>query len=169
MGFFTKAVTHALAEIPAVNAEIDGTDIIYKNYAHIGVAVGTDKGLVVPVVRDVDRKGLLDIARATNDLVQRTRAGKVMPDELVGGTFTITNLGMFEIDAFTPIINLPEIAILGVGRIKEKPAVVNGEICIRKLMWLSLAFDHRLVDGGPAARFLQYVKQLVEDPDLMWV
>ena len=99
----------------------------------------------------------------------RTRAGKVQPDELVGGTFTISNLGMFDIDGFTPIINFPEAAILGVGRIKDRPAVVDGELCVRKLMWLSLTFDHRLVDGGPAARFLQHIKDLVEDPYLLLV
>jgi len=161
----------ALRKFPAVNARLDEAAGVIRQLdeVNISLAMDTGRGLIVPVVRDVDRKGLLDIARATNDLVQRTRAGKVQPDELVGGTFTITNLGMLDIDAFTPIINLPEIAILGVGRIQEKPAVYNGEICVRKLMWLSLTFDHRLVDGGPAARFLQYIKQLVEDPDLMWV
>ncbi|MBN2390230.1 MAG: 2-oxo acid dehydrogenase subunit E2 [Anaerolineae bacterium] len=161
----------ALRKFPAVNARLDEAAGVIRQLdeVNISLAMDTGRGLIVPVVRDVDHKGLLDIARATNDLVQRTRAGKVLPDELVGGTFTITNLGMFDIDAFTPIINLPEIAILGVGRIQEKPAVFNGEICIRKMLWLSLTFDHRLVDGGPAARFLQYMTQLVEDPDLMWV
>ncbi|MGC9397477.1 MAG: dihydrolipoamide acetyltransferase family protein [Anaerolineae bacterium] len=161
----------ALRRFPAVNARLDEEAGVIRQLDEVNVslAMDTKRGLIVPVVRDVDRKGLLEIARITNDLVQRTRAGKVLPDELIGGTFTITNLGMFDIDAFAPIINLPEIAILGVGRIQEKPAVYNGEICIRKLMWLSLNFDHRLVDGGPASRFLQYIKQLVEDPDLMWV
>lgn len=161
----------ALRRFPAVNARLDEAAGVIHQLAEVNIslAMDTPRGLIVPVVRDVDRKGLLDIARATHDLVQRTRAGKVLPDELVGGTFTITNLGMYDIDAFAPIINWPEIAILGVGRIQEKPAVYNGEICIRKLMWLSLNFDHRLVDGGPASRFLQYIKQLVEDPDLMWV
>lgn len=164
-------VAKALRRFPAVNARLDEAAGVIRHLDEINIslAMDTKRGLIVPVVRDVDRQGLLDIARITNDLVQRTRAGKVLPDELVGGTFTITNLGMFDIDAFAPIINLPEIAILGVGRIQDKPAVYNGEICIRKLMWLSLNFDHRLVDGGPAARFLQYIKQLVEDPDLMWV
>lgn len=161
----------ALRRFPAVNARLDeAAGVIHQlDEINISLAMDTKRGLIVPVVRDVDRKGLLEIARITNDLVQRTRAGKVLPDELAGGTFTITNLGMYDIDAFAPIINLPEIAILGVGRIQDKPAVYNGEICIRKLMWMSLTFDHRLVDGGPASRFLQYIKQLVEDPDLMWV
>jgi len=164
-------VAKALRRFPALNARLDeAAGVIHQlGEINISLAIDTKRGLIVPVVRDVDRKGLLEIARITNDLVTRTRAGKVLPDELVGGTFTITNLGMFDIDAFTPLINLPEIAILGVGRIQDKPAVYNGEICIRKLMWLSLNFDHRLVDGGPASRFLQYIKQLVEDPDLMWV
>ncbi len=161
----------ALRRFPAVNARLDeAAGVIHQlDEINISLAMDTRRGLIVPVIRDVDRKGLLDIARITNDLVQRTRAGKVLPDELVGGTFTITNLGMYDIDAFAPIINLPEIAILGVGRIQDKPAVFDGEICIRKLMWMSLTFDHRLVDGGPASRFMQYIKQLVEDPDLMWV
>jgi len=161
----------ALRRFPAVNARLDEEAGVIRQLdeVNISLAMDTKRGLIVPVVRDVDRKGLLEIARITNDLVTRTRAGKVLPDELVGGTFTITNLGMYDIDAFAPIINLPEIAILGVGRIQDKPAVYNGELCIRKLMWLSLTFDHRLVDGGPASRFLQYIKQLVEDPDLMWV
>lgn len=164
-------VAKALRRFPALNARLDeAAGVIHQlDEINISLAIDTRRGLIVPVVRDVDRKGLLEIARITNDLVTRTRAGKVLPDELVGGTFTITNLGMYDIDAFTPLINLPEIAILGVGRIQDKPAVYNGEICIRKLMWLSLNFDHRLVDGGPASRFLQYIKQLVEDPDLMWV
>jgi pyruvate dehydrogenase E2 component (dihydrolipoamide acetyltransferase) len=164
-------VAKALRRFPAVNARLDeAAGVIHQlDEINISLAMDTKRGLIVPVVRDVDRKGLLEIAHATNDLVVRTRAGKVLPDELVGGTFTITNLGMYDIDAFAPIINLPEIAILGVGRIQDKPAVYNGEICIRKLMWMSLTFDHRLVDGGPASRFLQYIKQLVEDPDLMWV
>ena len=161
----------ALRKFPAVNARLDEDAGVIRQLdeVNISLAMDTGRGLIVPVVRDVDRKGLLDIARATNDLVQRTRAGKVMPDELAGGTFTITNMGMFEIDAFTPIINLPEVAILGVGRIKDKPAVFDGEICVRKLMWLSLTFDHRLVDGGPAARFMQVIKQFVEEPYLLVV
>ncbi|MEJ5312020.1 MAG: dihydrolipoamide acetyltransferase family protein [Anaerolineae bacterium] len=164
-------VAKALRRFPALNARLDeAAGVIHQlDEINISLAIDTKRGLIVPVVRDVDRKGLLEIARITNDLVTRTRAGKVLPDELVGGTFTITNLGMYDIDAFTPLINLPEIAILGVGRIQDKPAVYNGEICIRKMMWLSLNFDHRLVDGGPASRFLQYIKQLIEDPDLMWV
>jgi pyruvate dehydrogenase E2 component (dihydrolipoamide acetyltransferase) len=124
--------------------------------------------LLVPVVRDADRKGLKVVATELRAVIERARTGKATPDELGGSTFTITNLGMYEIDAFTPIINLPETAILGVGRIKERPAAVDGELCVRKTMWLSLTFDHRLVDGAPAARFLQYVKDLIEDP-FLWL
>jgi pyruvate dehydrogenase E2 component (dihydrolipoamide acetyltransferase) len=135
---------------------------------HVALAVDTERGLLVPVVRDADRKGMIEIAQELRQVIERARAGKALPDELSGSTFTITNLGMLEIDAFTPIINLPEAAILGVGRIKERPAVVDGEIVARKMMWLSLTFDHRLVDGAPAGRFLQYVKNLIENP-LDWL
>jgi pyruvate dehydrogenase E2 component (dihydrolipoamide acetyltransferase) len=131
--------------------------------------VDTERGLLVPLVRDADRKGLVEIAREVRDLIERAQAGTALPDELSGSTFTITNLGMYEIDAFTPIINLPETAILGVGRIKPRPAVVDGEVCVRHMVWLSLTFDHRLVDGAPAARFLQRIKQLVEEPYLLLV
>ena len=133
---------------------------------HVALAVDTERGLLVPVVRDADREGLAAVARELRALVERARAGKALPDDLTGSTFTITNLGVHEIDAFTPIINLPETAILGVGRIKARPAVVDGEICVRETMWLSLTFDHRLVDGAPAARFLRYIKDLIEEPYL---
>jgi pyruvate dehydrogenase E2 component (dihydrolipoamide acetyltransferase) len=122
---------------------------------------------LVPHVSDADNKGLVEIAEDVRAMVQRARTGRSLPDELSGGTFTITNLGMFEVDAFTPIINFPETAILGVGRIKAAPAVVDGEITVRQMLWLSLTFDHRLVDGAPAARFLQYIKQLIEEPYLL--
>jgi pyruvate dehydrogenase E2 component (dihydrolipoamide acetyltransferase) len=129
--------------------------------------VDTDRGLLVPVVSDVDRKGLLQLSEETLSLVDRARAGQCTPDELSGGTFTLTNLGMFGIDAFTPLINLPECAVLGVGRIKRQPVMVGDEVVGREMVWLSLTFDHRLVDGGPAARFLQRVVQLVERPHLL--
>jgi pyruvate dehydrogenase E2 component (dihydrolipoamide acetyltransferase) len=133
----------------------------------VALAVDTERGLLVPVIRDAGGKGLTEIAREMRELVERARVGKALPDELSGSTFTITNLGMHEIDAFTPIINLPEAAILGVGCIKARPAVVDGEIRVRQMVWLSLTFDHRLVDGAPAARFLQTIKQLVEEPYLL--
>ena len=157
----------ALREHSRLNASLDGEQIKLWRRIDIGLAVDTDRGLLVPVVRNADQKGLAQLAAETKDLAERARSGKVTPDELRGGTFTLTNLGMLGVDAFTPIINLPETAVLGVGRIKEKPAVHNGQIAIRPLIWLSLTFDHRLVDGGLAARFLQRVVQLVESPYLL--
>jgi len=168
-----KLVSHALREFPYMNVRLEdtGTDdaasaIRHLDHVHVALAVDTERGLLVPVVRDADRKALAVVARELRELVERARAGQALPDELTGSTFTITNLGMHEIDAFTPIINLPEVAILGVGRIKARAAVAQGEICVRELMWLSLTFDHRLVDGAPAARFLQYIKSLIEEPYL---
>jgi pyruvate dehydrogenase E2 component (dihydrolipoamide acetyltransferase) len=156
-----------LKEQPALNASMVGEILRQWKRVHIGLAVDTERGLLVPVVRDADSKGLAQLAKETNQLIERARDGKLKPDELQGGTFTLTNLGMFGIDVFTPIINLPETAILGVGRIKARPAVRDGEIVIRETAWLSLAFDHRVVDGAPAARFLQRVVQLIEHPHLM--
>ncbi len=161
-----KLLAHALRKFPYMNARLDGETIRQLAEIHIGLAVDTERGLLVPVVRDADRKGLAEVACELRGLVERARTGKAGPDELVGSTFTITNLGMYDVDGFTPIINLPEMAILGVGRIKPRPAAVDGAVCVRQMMWLSLTFDHRLVDGAPAARFLQYIKNLVEDPYL---
>jgi pyruvate dehydrogenase E2 component (dihydrolipoamide acetyltransferase) len=162
-----KIVARALREFPYMNARLDGDTIHQLGEVHVALAVDTERGLLVPVVRDADRKGMAEFAAELRDVIERARAGTALPDELSGSTLTITNLGMFEIDAFTPIINLPEAAILGVGRIKDCAAVVDGEIAVRKMMWLSLTFDHRLVDGAPAARFLQRIKQLVEEPYLL--
>jgi pyruvate dehydrogenase E2 component (dihydrolipoamide acetyltransferase) len=161
-----KLLAHALYKFPYMNARLDGETIRQLGEVHIALAVDTERGLLVPVVRDADRKGLAQVATELRELVERARTGKAGPDELAGSTFTITNLGMYDVDAFTPIINLPETAILGVGRIKPRPAVVDGAVCVRQVMWLSLTFDHRLVDGAPAARFLQYIKNLIEDPYL---
>ena len=136
---------------------------------HVGLAIDTHRGLLVPVVRDVDQKRLEELSQETGALIARARTSKLRPDELTGGTFTLTNLGMYGIDAFTPIINLPETAILGVGRIKARPVAHEGTVCVRPVAWLSLTFDHRVVDGAPAARFLQRVVQLVERPHLMHV
>jgi len=171
---FIKLAARALREFPYMNARLEGSPeegagAVIRHLAQVNVAlaVDTERGLLVPVVREADRKGLVEIARELRGLVERVRSGKALPDELAGSTFTITNLGVYEVDAFTPIINLPETAILGVGRIKARPAVVDGALCVRQTMWLSLTFDHRLVDGAPAARFLQRIKQLVEEPYLM--
>jgi pyruvate dehydrogenase E2 component (dihydrolipoamide acetyltransferase) len=162
-------VARALREFPYMNARLssDGRSIEQLPYVNLGVAVDTERGLVVPVIRDADQKGLRDFGTEFRTLAERARAGRSLPDDLTGGTFTMTNLGMYEVDAFTPIINLPEAAILGVGRIKTRPVAVNGEVCARQTMWLSLTFDHRLVDGAPAARFFQRIKQLIENPILL--
>jgi pyruvate dehydrogenase E2 component (dihydrolipoamide acetyltransferase) len=157
----------ALKEHPRINASLDGSTIRVWRRIDVGLAVDTERGLVVPVVRGVDRKSLAEIAAESARMVAAVQAGKAQAEELSGGTFTLTNLGMFRIDAFTPIINMPECAILGVGRIKTQPAIVEGQVVARKMMWLSLTFDHRLVDGGPAARFLQRVAQLTEQPVLL--
>jgi pyruvate dehydrogenase E2 component (dihydrolipoamide acetyltransferase) len=157
----------ALRDHPRLNASLVEDRIKVWRQIHIGLAVDTDRGLLVPVVRDVDRKGLGQLAGATQSLVERARAGQCTPEELRGGTFTLTNLGMFGIDSFTPIINLPECAVLGVGRIKKQPAVVGDQVVVREMVWLSLTFDHRLVDGAPAARFLQRVVQMIEGPHLL--
>jgi len=162
-----KLVTRALREFPYMNVRMEEGGIRQLQEIHMALAVDTDRGLLVPVIRHADGKGVAQIAAELRELVARAREGKALPDELTGSTFTITNLGMHEIDAFTPIINLPEAAILGVGRIKARPAVVDGEIVVRQTMWLSLTFDHRLVDGAPVARFLQRIKQLIEEPYLL--
>ena len=164
---FILIVARALREHRLLNSTVAEGHIRLLPHINIGLAVDTARGLLVPVVRDADAKGLRDIVRDVRALVERAQAGRSLPDDLTGGTFTITNLGMYEIDGFTPIINLPECAILGLGRIAARPAVYSGQICIRQIMTLSLSFDHRIVDGAPAARFLQRVKYLVEDPYLL--
>jgi pyruvate dehydrogenase E2 component (dihydrolipoamide acetyltransferase) len=167
-----KLVAEALREHPGVNARFDGDAILQADTVNIGVAVDTERGLLVPVLRDVQTKSLRQVATESAALVEKARAGRIGPDDLAGGTFTITNLGMYDIDAFTPIINLPECAILGVGRIVPKQVVIDADterVAIRHMVILSLTFDHRLVDGAPAARFLQRVKQYVERPYLWLV
>jgi 2-oxoglutarate dehydrogenase E2 component (dihydrolipoamide succinyltransferase) len=164
MGFFTKACVQALKDIPAVNAEIDGTDLIYKNYYHIGVAVGTDKGLVVPVVRDCDRKSIAEIEKSIADFGRRARDGQLKIDEMQGGTFTITNGGIYGSLMSTPILNAPQSAILGMHKIQDRPAAIAGKIEIRPMMYLALSYDHRVVDGKEAVTFLVRVKESLEDP-----
>ncbi len=164
---FLTILAKALVEHPRLNASLDGDAIKLWQQIDIGLAVDAERGLLVPVVRDVAHKGLVQLAAETVALVERARAGRCTPGELTGSTFTLTNLGMFGIDAFTPIINLPECAILGVGRIKTQPVWVSDHVEPRQMVWLSLTFDHRLVDGGPAARFLQRVAQLVAKPHLL--
>jgi len=164
MGFFTKAVVQALKDIPAVNAEIDGTDLIYKNYYHIGVAVGTDKGLVVPVVRDCDNKSIADIEKGIADFGRRARDGQLKIDEMQGGTFTITNGGIYGSLMSTPILNAPQSGILGMHKIQERPMVIGGKVEVRPMMYLALSYDHRVIDGKEAVTFLVRVKESLEDP-----
>jgi 2-oxoglutarate dehydrogenase E2 component (dihydrolipoamide succinyltransferase) len=164
MGFFVKACTQALKEVPNVNAEIDGTDIVYKNFCHVGVAVGTDKGLVVPVVRDADRKSIAEIEKAIADFGRRARDGQLKIEEMQGGTFTISNGGVYGSLMSTPILNAPQSGILGMHKIQERPVVVSGKIEIRPMMYLALSYDHRIVDGKEAVTFLVRVKEALEDP-----
>jgi 2-oxoglutarate dehydrogenase E2 component (dihydrolipoamide succinyltransferase) len=164
MGFFTKAVVQALKDVPAVNAEIDGTDLIYKNYYHIGVAVGTDKGLVVPVVRDCDQKSIAEIEKSIADYGRRARDGQLKIEEMQGGTFTITNGGIYGSLMSTPILNAPQAGILGMHKIQERPMVVGGKIEARPMMYLALSYDHRVIDGKEAVTFLVRVKESLEDP-----
>jgi len=160
-------VARALREYPYMNARLNGEAIEQLAHVNLGMAVDAERGLLVPVIRDADRLGLRELGTRFRDLVNRAREGKSLPDELTGGTFTITNLGMFDVDAFTPVINPPELAILGVGRIQMKPVVQDGQVVARQMVTLSLTFDHRLVDGAPAARFLQRIKRLIENPYLL--
>ncbi|CAK02622.1 2-oxoglutarate dehydrogenase complex dihydrolipoyllysine-residue succinyltransferase [Bartonella tribocorum] len=165
MGFFTKAVCHALKELPAVNAEIDGTDIVYKNYVNVGIAVGTDKGLVVPVVRDADQMSLAEIEKEIGRLGRLARDGKLAVSDMQGGTFTITNGGVYGSLMSTPILNAPQSGILGMHAIKERAMVVEGQVVIRPMMYLALSYDHRIVDGQEAVTFLVRVKESLEDPE----
>jgi len=164
MGFFVKAVVQALKEIPAVNAEIDGEDLIYKNYYHIGVAVGTDKGLVVPVVRDADQLSIAGIEKKIGEYGKRARDGLLRIEEMQGGTFTISNGGVYGSLMSTPILNAPQSGILGMHKIQERPMVVGGKIEIRPMMYLALSYDHRVIDGKEAVTFLVRVKENLEEP-----
>jgi 2-oxoglutarate dehydrogenase E2 component (dihydrolipoamide succinyltransferase) len=164
MGFFVKACVQALKELPAVNAEIDGTDIIYKNYYHIGVAVGTEKGLVVPVVRDADMLSIAGVEKKIGEYGKKARDGQLKIEEMQGGTFTISNGGVYGSLMSTPILNAPQSAILGMHKIQERPMVVGGQIVIRPMMYLALSYDHRIIDGKEAVTFLVRVKENLEDP-----
>ena len=164
MGFFVRACIQALKEIPAVNAEIDGTDIVYKNYYHIGVAVGTDRGLVVPVIRDADQMSLAQIEKTIADFGRRAREGTLKIEDMQGGTFTISNGGVYGSLMSTPILNAPQSGILGMHKIQERPVVVGGKIEPRPMMYLALSYDHRIVDGHEAVTFLVRVKECLEDP-----
>ncbi len=165
MSFFVKAACHALKELPAINAEIEGNEVIYKNYYHIGVAVGTDKGLVVPVVREADTMSLATVEKTIGDFGKKARDGKLGINEMQGGTFTISNGGVYGSLMSTPILNAPQSAILGMHKIQQRPMVVNGEIQIRPMMYLALSYDHRIVDGKEAVTFLVRIKENLEDPE----
>jgi 2-oxoglutarate dehydrogenase E2 component (dihydrolipoamide succinyltransferase) len=164
MSFFVKAAIQALKDFPAVNAEIEGIDIVYKNYYDIGVAVSTPTGLIVPVLRDADQKGFAQIEKEIGDLGTRARDGKIGLEELSGGTFTITNGGIFGSLMSTPILNPPQSGILGMHKIQERPVAVNGQVVIRPMMYIALSYDHRIVDGKEAVSFLVRIKDAIEDP-----
>jgi 2-oxoglutarate dehydrogenase E2 component (dihydrolipoamide succinyltransferase) len=167
MGFFVKACVQALREIPALNGEIDGEDIVYKNYYHIGVAVGTERGLVVPVVRDADRLSLAEIEKTIGEFGRRAREGKLTIEEMQGGTFTISNGGVYGSLISMPILNAPQSGILGMHKIEERPIALKGQVVIRPMMYLALSYDHRLVDGREAVTWLVRVKECIEDPARM--
>jgi 2-oxoglutarate dehydrogenase E2 component (dihydrolipoamide succinyltransferase) len=164
MSFFVKACNHALKEVPEVNAEIDGQDVVYKNYVHMGVAVGTPNGLVVPVLRDADQMGFAAIEKKIAELGLRARDGKLSMAEMQGGSFTISNGGVYGSLMSSPILNPPQSGILGMHKIQDRPVVVNGQIVIRPMMYLALSYDHRIVDGKGAVTFLVRVKEALEDP-----
>jgi len=164
MGFFVKACVQALRDIPAVNAEIDGQDLVYKNYYHIGVAVGTEKGLVVPVLRDAQDMSFADVEKTINDFGKRARDGQLKLEEMQGGTFTISNGGVYGSLMSTPILNAPQSGILGMHRIEDRPVVRGGQVVVRPMMYLALSYDHRIVDGKEAVTFLVRVKEAIEDP-----
>ena len=164
MGFFAKAICKALEEIPAVNAEIDGTDLVYKHFVHLGVAVGSPRGLVVPVLRDADQKSLSEIEKEIADFGRRARDGQLTIEEMQGGTFTVSNGGVYGSMMSTPILNAPQSGILGMHRIEDRPVVRNGQIVIRPMMYLALSYDHRVVDGKEAVTFLVRIKESLEDP-----
>ena len=164
MSFFTKAVVESLKRFPAVNASIDGQDVVYHGYYDIGIAVSTERGLVVPVIRDADQMAMADIEKAINDSASRARLGKLGIEEMQGGTFTITNGGVFGSLLATPIINPPQTGILGMHKIEDRPIAENGQVVIRPMMYLALSYDHRLIDGKESVQFLVSVKELLEDP-----
>jgi len=167
MSFFVKACIAALKEIPNVNAEIDGDDIIYKNFYDIGIAVGTDRGLVVPVVRDADQKSMAEIEKEIGELGLKARDGQLKLEDLQGATFTISNGGVYGSLMSTPILNAPQSGILGMHKIQERPIVIDKQVVVRPMMYLALSYDHRIVDGKEAVTFLVRVKEGLEDPERM--
>ena len=169
MPFFVKASCMALKAFPVVNAQIDGDAIIYKHYVNMGIAVASDAGLVVPNVKDADRKGMLDVSREIAAVAKRARDGKLTMDDLTGGTFTITNGGVFGSLVSTPIINFPQVGILGLHKTQDRPIAINGKVEIRPMMYIALSYDHRVIDGQQAVLFLVRIKELMEDPASMLI
>jgi 2-oxoglutarate dehydrogenase E2 component (dihydrolipoamide succinyltransferase) len=169
MPFFVRAACQALKQFPMINAQIDGDTIVYKHYVNMGIAVASDQGLVVPNVKDADRKGLIDLSREISEVAKRARDGKLTMDDLTGGTFTITNGGVFGSLISTPIINYPQVGILGLHKTQDRPVAVDGEVKIRPMMYVALSYDHRIVDGQQAVLFVVRVKELVEDPAAMLI
>jgi 2-oxoglutarate dehydrogenase E2 component (dihydrolipoamide succinyltransferase) len=169
MSLFTKAVISALKAFPAINAEIDGDEIVFKNYYDIGMAIGSEEGLVVPVIRDADKLSFAEIEKSIKDFSEKTQQGKLSVEDLRGGTFTITNGGVFGSLLSTPILNPPQVGILGLHKIEERPVALNGEVVIKPMMYVALSYDHRIVDGREAVQFLVHIKNLLEDPAWMLV
>jgi 2-oxoglutarate dehydrogenase E2 component (dihydrolipoamide succinyltransferase) len=167
MPFFVRAACQALKQFPMVNARIDGDHIIYHHYVNLGIAVASEAGLVVPNIKDADQKGMIQVAREIVEVAKKARDGKLVMDDLTGGTFTITNGGVFGSLLSTPIINYPQVGILGLHKIQDRPVVIDGKIEIRPMMYIALSYDHRIIDGQQAVLFLVRVKELMEDPALM--
>jgi 2-oxoglutarate dehydrogenase E2 component (dihydrolipoamide succinyltransferase) len=167
MPFFVRATCMALRQFPVVNAQVDGDAIVYRHYVNMGIAVASDAGLVVPNIKNADRLGMLDIGRAIVDVAKRARDGKLTMDDLTGGTFTITNGGVFGSLVSTPIINFPQAGILGLHKIQERPVAIEGRVEIRPMMYVALSYDHRIIDGQQAVLFLVRIKELMEDPALL--
>jgi 2-oxoglutarate dehydrogenase E2 component (dihydrolipoamide succinyltransferase) len=167
MSFFVKSVVEALKECPELNAEIRGEEIVYRNYHDIGVAIGGGKGLVVPVLRNAERMSFAEVEKAIGDFASRAKENKISPDELTGGTFTISNGGVYGSLLSTPIVNPPQSGVLGMHSIQERPVAVDGQVVIRPMMYLALSYDHRIVDGKEAVTFLKRVKELIENPARM--
>jgi len=169
MPFFVRAVCQALKQFPTINAQVDGDTIVYKHYVNMGIAVASEQGLVVPNIKDADRKGLLDVSREIAGVAKRARDGKLTMDDLTGGTFTITNGGVFGSLVSTPIINYPQVGILGLHKTQDRPVALNGQVVIRPMMYIALSYDHRIVEGQQAVLFLVRVKELIEDPAAMLI
>jgi 2-oxoglutarate dehydrogenase E2 component (dihydrolipoamide succinyltransferase) len=169
MPFFVRAACQALRQFPTINAQVDGDAIIFKHYVNMGIAVASEQGLVVPNIKDADRKGLIDVSREISEVAKRARDGKLTMDDLTGGTFTITNGGVFGSLVSTPIINYPQVGILGLHKTQDRPVAVNGQVIIRPMMYLALSYDHRIVEGQQAVLFLVRVKELIEDPAAMLI